>query len=337
MKRREAVQALLTPDGAQPSSDQDLPATRMPSGAVRAMGLEVGRLTEAARAAEMLRSQIEAGTAVMDLPTDLIDPSFVSDRFSRTEDADYRALVESIRESGQQVPILVRPHPTAEGRYQIAYGHRRHAAAAELGRPVRAIVRTLRDEELVVAQGQENGERRDLSFIERALFAAELQRRGFDRTTLNGALGVHTAEMTRLLAVAATIPEDLIRRIGPAPKAGRQRWQELARACDRPDGREALAALLDEPSMQTLPSDRRFDAVIAGLRRAAAGEPATVLQGAAVQVGTLTDAQGRVIARLEHLPAGLRITLDEHVAPGVSAFVAREVWLVLSRYQAGHR
>ncbi|HTR15788.1 MAG TPA: plasmid partitioning protein RepB [Acetobacteraceae bacterium] len=332
MKRREVVQALLTPDAAQSPSPEVPAAPRVASGAVRAMGLEVGRLAEEARSADALRQQIESGTAVLDLPTDRIDPSFVADRFSRTEDTDYRALVESIRETGQQVPILVRPHPTADGRYQIAYGHRRHAAAAELGRPVRAIVRVLHDDELVIAQGQENGERRDLSFIERALFAAELQRRGFGRATLNGALGVHTAEMTRLLAVAAMIPEELIRRIGPAPKAGRQRWQELARECDRPGGQEALAALLDQRSLQVLPSDRRFDAVIAGMRRQGAASPA-----ATPEVNIVTDAQGREIARLEHLPEGLRVTFAERVAPGISAFVARELRHVFARYQAGHR
>ena len=332
MKRREAVRALLTPQAGEPLPMSAEAPARAASGAVRAMGLEINRLAEGAREAETLRQQIESGTAVVDLPTALVDPSFVADRFSRTADTDYRRLVDSIRVSGQLVPILVRPHPTQAGRYQIAYGHRRHEAAAELGIPVKAIVRTLRDDELVVAQGRENGERRDLSYIERALFAAALQRRGFDRATLNGALGVHSAEMTRLLAVAAAVPEEVIRRIGPAPKAGRQRWQELARECDRPYGLEAVAQLLDQPSLQALPSDRRFDAVIAGLRRQAAAPDA-----AAPEVETLTDRDGQPIARLEHAPDGLRVTFDERAAPGLSGLAVREIRLLIARYQAGHR
>ena len=332
MKRREVVRALLTPqaDEAAPAPAAEEPPGRPTSGAVRAMGLEIGRLAEAARAAEDLRRQIESGSSVVELPAELVDPSFVADRFDRTADTAYRHLVESIREAGQLVPILVRPHPAEPGRYQIAYGHRRREAAAELGRPVRAIVRALGDDELVVAQGKENGERRALSFIERALFAAELQRRGFDRATLNGALGVHTAEMTRLLSVATAIPEALIRRIGPAPKAGRQRWQELARECDRPGGIAALAAALDRPAVQALPSDRRFDAVIAALRAGDAG-------AAGPQVDTLVDARGRVLVRIEHAPAGLRITLDERAGPGLSAFFGRELRLLWGRWQAGQR
>ena len=100
--------------------------------------------------------------------------------------ADASDFIDAIRITGQQVPILVRPHPEIEGRYQIAYGHRRARAARELGRPVRAVVRQMSDAELVVAQGQENSARRDLSFIERALYAAKLERAGFDRETTYG-------------------------------------------------------------------------------------------------------------------------------------------------------
>lgn len=300
----------------------------MASNAVRAMGLELGRLTEEAREADALRQQIANGAAVVDLPTDLVEPSFVSDRLPRTADAEYRRLVESIRDAGQQVPILVRPHPQIAGHYQIAYGHRRRDAAAELGIAVRAIVRPLSDGQLVIAQGKENGERRDLSFIERALFAADLQRRGFDRATLNAALSVHTAEMTRLLAVSAAIPETVIRRIGPAPKAGRLRWQELARDLARPGMAEAVDALLDQPSMAGLASDRRFEAVMGALR--ASSVPAGQSQ-------PLIDARGVIIGRTEHGGSAIKIILDERAAPGLGSFVLRELALLIGRYSAGQR
>jgi ParB family chromosome partitioning protein len=325
MKRRDAVQALLTPDTAEPTPGE--PPARAAFGAVRAIGLEMERLADGARAADALRRQIEAGSAVLDLPTDIVDPSFVSDRLSRPTDPDHRRLVESIRAAGQLVPILVRPHPAADGRYQIAYGHRRRDAAAELGVPVRAIVRALTDAELVIAQGKENGERRDLSFIERALFAADLQRRGFDRPTLHGALGVQSAEMTRLLAVAAAIPEETIRQIGPAPKAGRFRWQEFSRELKRPGMAEVVAGLLAQPSLQALASDRRFAAVIDAIR-AEAASPA---------VETLVDARGITVGRVERSPASVRITLDERAAPGFGALVTRELRMLVSRYGAGER
>ena len=133
-----------------------------------------------------------------------------------------------IRKDGQALPILVRPHSNQVGIYQIAYGHRRWHAARELAIKVRAIIQALTDAELVIAQGKENAERRNLSFIERALFAANLELGGFDRATINAALAVHTTEVSRLLTVAAAIPAAIVTSIGPAPKAGRTRWMELA-------------------------------------------------------------------------------------------------------------
>ena len=119
-------------------------------------------------------------------------------------DADgIAALACSIAAHGQTVPILVRPRPQAPGRYQIAYGRRRHAACARLGRPVRAVVREMDAAALVVAQGQENCERRDLTFVERALFAHALDAASFDRAMSRAALGLHNSELTRTPALVA--------------------------------------------------------------------------------------------------------------------------------------
>jgi ParB family chromosome partitioning protein len=326
MKRRDVVQALLTPTDPAPA---DPPAARAASGAVRAMGLELDRLAGDVREAAALRERVEAGTSILDLPPDLVDPSFVSDRLARTEDAEFRRLVESIRATGQQVPILVRPHPDMPGRYQIAYGHRRRDAAAELGQPVRAIVRVLSDAELVIAQGKENGERRNLSFIERALFAADLQQRGFDRATLHGALGVQSAEMTRLLHVAAAVPLELVRRIGPAPRAGRLRWLTLVRELQRPGVAESLTALLALPDVQKLPSDRRFAAVIDAVRAAQPPE--------AEKTRILTDFDGAPILRIDRSDDAVRVTCFERNAPGFADLLLRDVALVVSRYLSGHR
>lgn len=126
------------------------------------------------------------------------------------------------------MPILVRAHPTKASHYQVAYGHRRLRAAADLGRPVKAIVRSLSDEQVILAQGQENGPHADLSFIERALFARRLEEHGFDRDTIAKALSVDKPEISRLLQVADGVPSEIILAIGPAPKVGRPRWLAFA-------------------------------------------------------------------------------------------------------------
>ena len=91
-------------------------------------------------------------------------PSPVVDRLSRAGDLDpgFDALKASIAADGQSVPVLLRPHSdpakAAAGLYETAYGHRRVRAAKDLGLQVKAIVRPLTDDELVLAQGRENAE-----------------------------------------------------------------------------------------------------------------------------------------------------------------------------------
>ncbi len=88
------------------------------SGAVRAMSSTLRGLAARADAA----AEIEAGTVVVEIEPERIDDSFIADRVTDANDPGLAALVESIRESGQQVPILVRPHPDNPERYQVAYG-----------------------------------------------------------------------------------------------------------------------------------------------------------------------------------------------------------------------
>ena len=61
------------------------------------MGLSLQTLTAEADHARTLQAQIEAGSSVVELDPDLIDPSMVSDRFAPTDDESFLELVQSIR------------------------------------------------------------------------------------------------------------------------------------------------------------------------------------------------------------------------------------------------
>lgn len=172
MKGRDILKGLV--DAGKPSAGQASLPTARASGAVRAMNLGLDRLSQEAEAAKDLRAAIAGGANVIEIEPDLIEPSIITDRIKSDQDPEYDALKEAIASNAQQVPILVRPHPADAKKYQAAYGHRRIRVAIELGRKVKAIVRQLTDNELIVAQGQENGPRLDLSFIERSLFASKL-------------------------------------------------------------------------------------------------------------------------------------------------------------------
>jgi len=161
-----------------------------------------------------------------------IDPAKIlagglMDRLEGEADAD-EALMASIRDHGQQVPVLVRPHPERADHFQIVYGRRRVAALRELGQPVRALVRDLDDKALIIAQGQENAARKDLSFIEKVNFARQMQDAGYDRKAMCAALHIDKTVISRMLMIADCVPVELIEAIGPANGVGRDRWLALA-------------------------------------------------------------------------------------------------------------
>lgn len=327
MKRKDLVSALLKPETPSEAVGVSEPKpVRVAAGSVRAMGLELNRLTEEAGQAEILREQLTNSTIVVELDPELIEPSFIADRLAPTSDPQYRQLVESVRKEGQTIPILVRPLLNKSGAYQIAYGHRRWHAARELSIKVRAIVQPLNDAELVIAQGKENAERRNLSFIERALFAANLTASSFDRPTVNAALAIHSAETTRLLAVAAAIPASIVNAIGPAPKAGRTRWMELAEYLQSASGQQILAQLVEQPSFERLGTDARFDTVITTLRASASKSQPTQL---------FTNSRGQAVVKVARSGQSLKLWVDERLAAGFGTYVIQCLPELIRRFDQG--
>ncbi|MBA3448918.1 MAG: plasmid partitioning protein RepB [Pseudaminobacter sp.] len=225
----------------------------------------LGNITQKVERVHDLERQLAEGQAIVDIDPALIDASFVSDRIG-LDAVELAQLVEQIKGHGQQVPILVRPHPVAKERYQVAYGHRRLAAVKELGVKVRAVVRELSDDQLVVSQGQENNARTNLSYIERALFAARLEDRSFSREVIMSALGVDKAALSKMIAVVRQVPIELIESIGAAPDVGRRRWMELAGLLSKARVKDIIAMLSKEET-NTHSSDQRFQAVIDTLTR----------------------------------------------------------------------
>jgi ParB family chromosome partitioning protein len=286
--------------GSDPSATPAQPPHK-PAGAVRAMNLSLGRLGDEAAAAKELRAALAAGDKVVDLNPALVEASFIQDRIPVEDDAALRDLVESIRQSGQQIPILVRPHPTKDNHYQAAYGHRRLQAAIVLERPIRAIVRTLSDEDLILAQGQENGSRIDLSFIERALFAKRLEAYGFDRERIAQALSVDKPETSRLLQVAEAVPTDIILAVGPAPKVGRPRWLAFAEMLKQDGARSRVSMALRQAEFRPLETGDKF----ALLWNAAKGTKLPKEK----QSGAIRTRKGLVLALQERTTKGAKLTI----------------------------
>lgn len=254
---RDILQGLVAAGKPTRPAEGSLPQAR-PSGAVKAMSLGLERLSSEAAQAKALREELASRETTQDLDPDLFSPSIVSDRIPSTSDRHLQELKAAIAENGQQIPIIARPHPTEEGRYQIAAGHRRWRVAQELGLSLKAIIRKLSDQEMVILQGQENGPREDLTFVERARFAMQMEARGFDRDTLSAALSVDKPEVSRLLTVAQALGEELIVAIGPAPKIGRPRWLQLVRGLEQSGARDELRKLVSSSAFEAADTDQRF-------------------------------------------------------------------------------
>lgn len=302
------------------------PPTLGTRGAVGAMGRSLERISADIDAAKALEQRLLSGANVVEIDASLVDASFVTDRLDESE-ADCASLLSSIRTHGQQVPILVRPHPDVSGRYQIAYGHRRLRALRELGQRVRAVVRSLSDDELVIAQGQENSARRDLSFIERASFAVSLEDRGFGRETIMAALAVDKTELSRLISCRKALPDELVKAIGAAPKAGRRRWMDLSEHLKAPRSSKLWARICSEAEFAQLDSDSRFAAVFSAL----------ATKNAPAKTTSWIDHEGRKIARVDEDSGWLRINVDKSVDAEFGAYVVAQLPALLKAFQVAKR
>ena len=153
-----------------------------------------------------------------------------------------------------------------------------------------------------MAQGQENSARTDLSFIEKALFAAKLEEGGYDRETIMAALSVDKTTCSRLISAAVKIPRPIIEQIGPAPKAGRDRWNQLSVRLEQKPALQAVEGLLTDVRFATKDSDDRFAAVFA------AASPRQVRASRPV---ILKSRDGTRLARIEENEARLTLALDK--------------------------
>jgi ParB family transcriptional regulator, chromosome partitioning protein len=220
-------------------------------GASRSMRISIDEMAESAKL-------MIAGEAIVNLDAELLDESFIADRLQEDEER-YIELRDAIRERGQLTPILVRPHPNGAGRYMIVFGRRRARAAKELKIPVRAVIKEIEDIAHIIAQGQENTARANLSFIEKALFAKKLLAMGQTKETIKSALTVDDTLLSRMLSLTEVIPTPIIEAIGAAKAVGRDRWELLKQQLAHPKKTGLAEQLIGSAEFLSKPGSERFD------------------------------------------------------------------------------
>lgn len=238
-----------------------------------------GSMMSSNRALRSARDAVDAHH-VWELDPDEIEDERYSDRLDPKDVDDLRA---SIEQNGQTVPILVRRHPAETNRYLLVYGRRRLEAirASDKVKKVRALIANLDDTAALRAQVSENTGRRDLSYIERALFAQELLASGFgSQAQIAEVLNVTRSAVSMSISVAKSIGTDLARAIGPAHGIGRPRWESLAKelsntgmgmdelcrvASDARGKAAAVEQAEEEPQLD--PSVAAFEAVVRHVKK----------------------------------------------------------------------
>jgi len=303
-------------------------------GAFGAVTRTIDDLAAKAEAARDIEARLTAGEAVIDLDPDKVDASFAADRLTQ-DDEEFQSLVEAIKARGQDSPILVRPNPQTQGRYQVAFGHRRLRAAKVLGRQVRAVVKVLTDRDLVLAQGQENSARANLSFIERALFARRLEDGGYDRETIMSALSIDKSVVSKMISVATRIPERIIEAIGSAASTGRDRWVELASAFQNQSKARGLDALIASQEFNDANSDERFNKVLAFLSVTAdVPETKKVPDRASTTARFWAAANGTRVVRVTATEKVFLLAIDRRIAPDFGGFLLSRMEQLYADYSA---
>lgn len=113
-------------------------------------------------------SAASGSEAVSRVPLKAIVPNPLQPRQDFQEE-ELRELKESIRENGLLQPLVVRPSPTAAGRYELVAGERRFRSLQSLGwHEAPVMVREVDDETLLVLALVENLQREALNPMEEA-------------------------------------------------------------------------------------------------------------------------------------------------------------------------
>lgn len=275
------------------------------------------------RAVRAARDAVDA-YRVWELDPDHIDTgNRIKDRL---DDAGIEELRDAVEQNGQAVPILVRRNPSHQGRYLLVYGYRRLMAirGSEKVEKIKALIATIGDDDALRTQISENTARRDLSYIEKALFARELVDSGFGtQAQVAEVLTISKSSISMALNILELVGPELVRAIGPAHSIGRPRWEALGRAiketglrrealvetADRARALSESAVIKGKARSDDDPSLIAFEAVQAALSRNGVTVQSSTAKPAH-PTNTIALSDGRV-AKVSRHTKGLRMEIGE--------------------------
>ena len=115
---------------------------------------------------------------------------------------DLTEMADSIRSHGILQPVVVQPHPTEPGTFQILAGHRRTAAARLAGlTSIPVIVREAAGAKAIEIMLIENCQRSGLGPVEKAEAMGKLRRRGMTAAAISRAIGINQGTVSYYLSL----------------------------------------------------------------------------------------------------------------------------------------
>jgi ParB family chromosome partitioning protein len=144
--------------------------------------------------------EADRGAAQRGAPIELLHPGRFQPR-GRFDGEELEALAQSVRENGILQPILVRPHPSRAGEFEIVAGERRWRAAqlAQL-HEVPIVERRLADRDALEIALVENVQRQDLLPLEEADgYARLIQEFNYTQEVLAERIGKNRSTIANLL------------------------------------------------------------------------------------------------------------------------------------------
>lgn len=241
---------------------------------------------------------------------DLLD---VSPRHSRLaieqNDRAFEDLLLSIAEQGQLQPLIIRPSPVSEGRYEIVMGVRRKLALIRLGaRQARVKIVRMDDYQALVAGSSHNTVHSALTYSEKVVHVRRLEAfaasAGLDVARLvRDSVSVRVNELTRIRKILTIVPIDVFEQVGPAPMIRKDLWWRLAcqMEVERKDAYERLQRLFTTPDFLAQGSDGRFDKV-----RLELGMPRPEI----ISVNSVTGKQG-MLGTIKHRAAKTTVEIPD--------------------------
>ena len=211
------------------------------------------------------RARAAAGPDVRDVGLAALGPNPAQPRHS-FDDSAIDELAESIRSRGVIQPLLVRPHPDEDDRFEIVVGERRFVAAGRAGLDsVPCLVRELDERETFVLSVAENVAREDLNPIDEAAAYRRMLDEGYaaHQGEIADFVGVHRTRVSRKLKLLELDPRirDSLRQ-EMAPGLSLTHLEELSRL-EPGDEQHRLYLTTVEQTLSTRELHTRVEALLA--------------------------------------------------------------------------